>query len=71
LLAEKIVGHVLKSTVLIELLQTTHLNDYREAVVLLVEGSSDPRNHDEVNAVGEGRSSCPTYARPLFFVQYT
>jgi hypothetical protein len=49
----------------------THLIDYREAVVLLVEGSSDPRKHDEANAVGEGRSSCPTYAWPLFFVQYT
>jgi hypothetical protein len=46
-------AHVLKSTALVELLQSTHLNACIEAVVLLVEGSSDPRRHDEGNAVEE------------------
>lgn len=55
MLAERIVGlcpEKLKPA-FIELLQGTPLNDYSEAVALLVEGSSDAGRDDEVDAVGE------------------
>uniref|UniRef100_A0ACD5UBS9 Uncharacterized protein n=1 Tax=Avena sativa TaxID=4498 RepID=A0ACD5UBS9_AVESA len=55
MLAERIVGLCAEKLkpVFIELLQGTPLNDYSEAVVLLVEGSSDAGTDDEVDAVGE------------------